>query len=222
MGEYLPDNRDIEVKIGDQMFTPLGILVNDLLEKEDGVSSALMTRALRDTFDYHGMHISELEGEPGRFSMEGNSRPRPTGWEDSLIQELDARFSVNPALKFGSEVFSSGNRPDLPFEFRMTELTGMGLTVRNWQSLPHLIAAFERHQIPVKISNEVESYVRIDREAYEAGLRERDIATRARISSIQPTGESSNIIPDVRGERRHREYGSSSPTGSPPPQRRRR
>ncbi len=223
-GKWLPPT-DIKVDIGDQIIVPFGAVVKNLLENEDGVPATLIPQSLQDKFDYHGMRLSEFADAPGRLFMELNSMPRPTGWEHPFIRQLDARFSRDPNLELGPEMFRAGDRPDLPFEHTMTRLEGTGLTESNWRSMPHLAAAFERHQIPIECSGKE---VRIDKRAYEEGLRQRhaaaSLAAAARMAPGQSTGsrDGSNTAPALQiGERRRREHSPSSPTGSPPPQRRR-
>ncbi|WP_333753982.1 hypothetical protein [Streptomyces sp. IBSBF 2394] len=158
------------------MLVPLGAVIEKMIEAEDGVSARLIPESLIDVFDYHGMRLSEFSENSERLYMELNSTPRPTGWEHKFIHELDARFSADPDLRLGPEAFHSANRPDLPFEQRLTQLAGTGLRPGNWERMPHLRAAFERHQIPIKFEDG--GYC-VDEAAYKARLRQRDIAAVA-------------------------------------------
>lgn len=171
------------------------------------VEAAWMTADLRDTLDYHGAPLVEIDCDDSvrRVYMQFDAHLRPGGWESRLIQDLDAHFAGNPGV--WPQRIHGHQGADMLERFGR-----LGLNPSNWGRFPELRAAFERHGIPLRERN---GQVTVDRNAYRPSTGLQFNPARASVAALA-------------GQRRPRSADSSpsasrpaSPSGERPAQRRR-
>ncbi|MFE9610193.1 hypothetical protein [Streptomyces sp. NPDC006012] len=171
---------------------PLGRLV-DHLNNGPKVKAAWMSEHLRNTFDYHGMPLADVDCVDGvrRVYMRFDAASRPSGWEDQLVHELDTHFASNPGVWPDPVLHESLSR-------LLSEMQRPGLNLANWSRMPAIGAAFARHGIPTAVDR---GQVTVDRNAYQPQVRLRFDPARTSVAALA-------------GQRRPRSEAASSPSDS--------